>query len=102
MKDRVTERIDNALIANWKLHNVITQEDIEDAVRETAGIVDEQNANNPAHIAMSDTQEKRDDLMKDTVVMAVLQIIEEALSSTSAYVEPALFRNRSTFKANAG
>ncbi len=55
MKDRATERIDSALIANWKLHNVITQEDIEDAVRETAGIVDEQNANNPAHIAMTDT-----------------------------------------------
>ncbi len=65
MKDRVTERIDSALIANWKLHNVITQEDIEDAVREMAGIVDEQNANNPAHIAMTDTQEKRDNLMKD-------------------------------------
>ena len=47
MKDRATERIDSALIANWKLHNVITQDDIEDAVRETARIVDEQNAGNP-------------------------------------------------------
>jgi malate synthase len=102
MKDRATERIDSALIANWKLHNVITQEDIENAVRETARIVDEQNADSPAHLAMTDTQEKRDNLMKDPAVMAVLQIIEEALSSTSAYVEPALFRNRRTFKANAG
>ena len=102
MKDRATERIDSALIANWKLHNVITQEDIEDAVRETASIVDEQNADNPAHLPMTDTQEKRDNLMNDPAVMAVLQIIEEALSSTSAYVEPALFRNRRTFKANAG
>ena len=67
-----------------------------------AGIVDEQNANNPAHIAMTDTKEKRDNLMKDPAVMAVLQIIEEALSSTSAYVEPALFRYRRTFKATAG
>ena len=64
--------------------------------------MDEQNANNPAHIAMTDTQEKRDDLMKDPVVTAVLQIIEEALSSTSAYVEPALFRNRRTFKTTVG
>ena len=102
MKDRATERIDSALIANWKLFNVITQEDIENAVRETAGIVDEQNANNPAHIAMTDTKEKRDNLMKDPAVMAVLQIIEEALSSTSAYVEPALFRNRRTFKTTRG
>ena len=51
---------------------------------------------------MTDTQEKRDNLMNDPAVMAVLQIIEEALSSNSAYVEPALFRNRRTFKANAG
>ena len=102
MKDRATERIDSALIANWKLHNVITQEDIEDAVRETASIVDEQNADNPAHLPMTDTQEKRDNLMNDPAVMAMLQIIEEALSSNSAYVEPALFRNRRTFKANAG
>ena len=102
MKDRATERIDSALIANWKLHNVITQEDIEDAVRETARIVDEQNADNPAHLPMTDTQEKRDNLMQDPAVMAVLEIIEEALSSTSAYVEPALFRNRRTFKTNPG
>jgi malate synthase len=102
MKDRATERIDSALIANWKLHNVITQEDIEDAVRETARVVDEQNADSPGHLPMTDTQEKRDNLMNDPAVLAVLQIIEEALSSTSAYVEPALFRNRRTFKANAG
>ena len=102
MKDRATERIDSALIANWKLHNVITQEDIEDAVRETARIVDQQNAGHPAHVPMTDSQEKRDNLMKDPAVMAVLQIIEEALSSTSAYVEPALFRNRRAFKSNSG
>ena len=101
MKDRATERIDSALIANWKLHNIITQEDIEDAVRETAKVVDQQNAGNPVHLPMTDTPEKRNNLMNDPAVMAVLQIIEEALSSTSAYVEPALFRNRRAFKANA-
>ena len=77
-----TERIDSALIANWKLHNVLTQEEIEDAVRETARIVDEQNADNSAHLPMTDTQEKRDNLMQDPAVIAVLEIIEEALSST--------------------
>ena len=98
MKDRATERIDGALIANWKLHGVITQEDIEDAVRDTARIVDEQNAGNPGHWAMTDTQEKRENLLKDPAVMAVLKIIEEALSSTGAYVEPALFDNRKRVK----
>ena len=98
MKDRATERIDSAIIANWKLHDVITQEDIEGAVRETARIVDEQNAENPAHRPMTDTEEKRNNLLNDPAVLAVLQIIGEALSSASAYVEPALFRNRKTVK----
>ena len=101
MKDRATERIDSALIANWKLHGVVTQEEIESAIREAATIVDRQNADNPDHWAMTDTQEKRDNLMEDPAVQAVLQIIEEALSSPSAYVEPALFRNRQAFKAGA-
>ena len=99
MKDRATERIDSAIIANWKLHDVITQEDIEASVRETARIVDEQNAENPAHRPMTDTEEKRNNLLQDPAVLAVLQIIEEARSSASAYVEPALFRNRKTVKS---
>ena len=102
MKDRATERIDSALIANWKLHGVITQAEIEDAVRETAKIVDEQNAGNPDHWAMTDTLEKRDNLLEDPAAMAVLQIIEGARSSAGAYVEPALFENRKRFKTRAG
>lgn len=99
MKDRATERIDSALIANWKLHNVITQQEIEGALREAAGIVDEQNSTNPEHLSMTDTQEKRDNLLTEPAAMAVLQIIEEALSSSGSYVEPALFENRKKFKA---
>ncbi len=102
MKDRATERIDSALIANWKLHNVITQEEIEAAVREAARIVDEQNSSNPGHWAMTGTQDQRDNLLDDPAAMAVLQIIEGALSSSSACVEPALFDNRRRFKARTG
>ncbi len=101
MKDRATERIDSALIANWKLHNLITQEDIEDALRAAARIVDEQASGNPAHRGLTDTQEKRDNLLNDPAVTAVLQIIEGALSSSGAYVEPALFRSRKAFKTGA-
>ena len=48
---------------------------------------------------MTDTEEKRNNLLNDPAALAVLQIIEEALSSASAYVEPALFRNRKTVKS---
>lgn len=99
MKDRATERIDGAIIANWKLHDVISQQDIEDAVKKAVEILDEQNAALPDYVPMTDTQEKRDGLLEEPVVTAVLQIIDDALSSPSAYVEPALFRYRKAVKA---
>ena len=101
MKDRATERIDGALVANWRLHNVVSQQDIEAALIEAAGIVDTQNAGNPAYSPMTDTQAKRDKLLNDPAAVAVLQIIDEALTSPSAYVEPALFRNRQAVKGVA-
>ena len=48
---------------------------------------------------MADTPEKRDALLSNPAIVAVLEIIDDALSSPSAYVEPALFRNRLAVKA---
>ena len=98
MKDRATERIDGAIIANWKLHGVVIQQDIEDALRRAAEIVDEQNAGNPDYVPLIDTPEKRANVLADPAVSAVLQIVDEALSSPSAYVEPPLFQNRKLVK----
>jgi hypothetical protein len=47
---------------------------------------------------MTDTTEKRANILSDPAVIAVLEIIDEAASSASAYVEPALFRNRRAVK----
>ncbi len=99
MKDRATERIDGAIIANWKLHGVVYQQEIEEAVKRAAEVVDQQNSGQTGYVAMTDTQEKRDGLLEEPAIVAVLQIIDEALSSPSAYVEPALFRNRKAVKA---
>ena len=100
MKDRATERIDGAIIANWKLHGVVSQQDIEDAVKRAIDILDQQNSGRPGYVPMTDTLEKRNGLLEEPVISAVLQIIDEALSSPSAYVEPALFRNRKAVKAS--
>ena len=99
MKDRATERIDGAIIANWKLHGVVSQQEIEDAVKKAAEILDQQNLGQPGYVPMTDTEEKRSGLLKEPVISAVLQIIDDALSSPSAYVEPALFRYRKAVKA---
>ncbi len=101
MKDRATERIDGAIIANWKLHGVVTQTEIEEAVIKATNILDQQNQGQAGYDPMTDTEEKMSGLLQEPVVAAVLQIIDDALSSPSAYVEPALFRYRKMVKAAA-
>jgi len=99
MKDRATERIDGAIIANWRLHSLVSQKEIEDAVKKATEILDQQNQGQPGYAPMTDTEEKRSGLLQEPVIAAVLQIIDDALSSPSAYVEPALFRYRKAVKA---
>ena len=101
MKDRATERIDGAIIANWKLHGVVSQAEIEDAVKKATEILDEQNAGQASYVPMTDTEEKREGLLQEPAICAVLQIIDDALTSPSAYVEPALFKYRKAVKAAA-
>ena len=99
MKDRATERIDSAILANWKLHDVVSQAEIENAVKRVAEIVDEQNSGVSGYIPITDTQEKRDRILSNPAIASVLEVIDEALTSPSAYVEPALFKNYRAVKA---
>ena len=79
MKDRATERIDGAIIANWKLHGVITQAEIEEAVIKATEILDQQNRNQPDYEPMTDTEDKRNGLLCEPAIAAVLQIIDLSL-----------------------
>ena len=99
MKDRATERIDGAILANWRLHGVISQEEMETAIARAAEVVDGQSAGATGYEPLADTPEKREALLRNPAIVAVLEIIDEALSSPSAYVEPALHRNRQAMKA---
>ena len=101
MKDRATERIDGAILANWRLHGVLDQSDIEQAILGAAEVVDRQSAAAPGYEPLADTPEKRAGLLQNPAIVAVLEIIDDALTSPSAYVEPALFRNRLAVKAAA-
>ena len=99
MKDRATERIDGAILANWRLHGVIDQSDVERAIIGAAEVVDRQSSGTAGYEPLADTPEKREALLRNPAIVAVLEIIDDALSSPSAYVEPALFRNRLAVKA---
>ena len=100
MKDRATERIDGAILANWRLHGVIDQAEVEQAITRAAEIVDSQSAGAAGYEPLADTPEKRAALMGNPAIVAVLEIIDDALSSPSAYVEPALSKNRLAVKAS--
>ena len=99
MKDRATERIDGAILANWRLHGVIDQADVERAIVRAAEVVDAQSSGAAGYEPLADTDEKRQALLSNPAIVAVLEIIDDALSSPSAYVEPALWRNRQAVKA---
>ena len=99
MKDRATERIDGAILANWRLHGVLDQAELEQAIVGAAEVVDSQSAGSAGYEPLADTPEKRAALLRNPAIVAVLEIIDDALSSPSAYVEPALSRNRLAVKA---
>ena len=72
MKDRATERIDGAIIANWRLHGVVSQAEIEDAIKKATEILDQQNEGQPGYEPMTDTPEKVAGLLQEPAISAVL------------------------------
>ena len=91
MEDRATLRISSQLLANWLLHGVITEDEIDAALAKCAVIVDRQNAADATYEPLAGGA--------GTAYEAARRLILEGTTQPNGYTEPLLHALRLRKKA---
>ena len=94
MEDRATLRISSQHIANWLLHGIVSEAQVDEALVRMAQVVDRQNADDPAYVPMSGRN------APCLPLEAARSLIVEGVAQPSGYSEPLLHAYRDQAKTS--